>query len=318
MRVVITGGAGFIGRSLTRRLLARGEVGGDTIDEIVAFDAGNAASTEAGVVSVSGDIADREVVAALVKGEDDVVFHLASMVSGAAEEDFDRAQQVNLQGTINVLEACRAKSGRVRLVFASTISTFGRPNVPESVADSTKQTPENTYGVTKAIGELLLNDYTRKGFLDGRAPRLPTVIIRPGPPNAALSGFASAIFREPLAGVDYALPVGLDMRIPVIGELTAVAGFIALAEVNGDDLGRDRVVNLPSVSVSPREMIDALHRVAGDRTLGKVELAYDAELDAKVAAWPHHSSFERALELSLPRDENIDSIARAYIEEHLG
>ena len=305
MRVVVTGGLGFIGRALARRLAARGELCGHEISEIVQFD------------RPDGDVCDPGQVAALVGRDDVVVFHLASVVSGEGERDFDGALRVNLEGGRTVLEACRAHGGRPRLVFASTLAVFGGAAMPETVTDTTKQTPQTTYGATKAACELLVNDYTRKGFLDGRTARLPTVIIRPGAPNLAASSFASAVFREPLAGRDYALPVGLETRMPVIGERTVVEGLIRLAEADGAALGDDRALNLPSISVTVGEMVESLRRVAGDRELGSVEVDPDPEIEAIVGTWPLRASSERALALGLPRDDGLDAIVRAYIEHHL-
>jgi len=253
VKVVITGGLGFIGRMLARRLEQRGLLANREVEELVVFD------------RPDGDVCDARQVAALVE-DGAIVFHLASMVSGECELDFDAALRVNLDGTRNVLEACRARSD-VRLVFASTLAVFGGELMPETVADGTKVTPQTTYGTTKASSELLVNDYTRKGFLDGRAARLPTVIIRPGAPNAAASSFASAVFREPLAGRDYALPVELDTRMPVIGARTAVECLMRLAEVDPGALGADRALNLPSLSVTAGEMVRANSSVRRVATL---------------------------------------------------
>src|SRR5881397_197588 len=203
MRIVVTGGLGFVGLTLARRLLARDHA------DIVLFDTPGPAEPPAEIRDraeiVRGDIRDGELVRTLLEGAAGV-FHLASVVSAQGEQDFDLAVTVNLDGGRNVLEACRALGTRPRVVFASTLATFGGSAMPETVGDTTKLTPQTTYGTTKAICELLVNDYTRKGFVDGRTARLPTVIVRPGAPNPAASAFASAVFREPLAGRDYVLP----------------------------------------------------------------------------------------------------------------
>jgi len=315
MRVVVTGGLGFIGRGLARRLLALGSIRGEEISEVVLFDRPGGEGVE-GARVVHGDICDREQVAALVGRDDVVVFHLASVLSGEGERDFDLALRVNLDGGRNVLEACRAGGRRPRLVFASTIAAFGGSAMPETVTDTTKPTPQTTYGATKAACELLVNDYTRKGFVDGISARLPTVIIRPGAPNAAASSFASAVFREPLAGIDYVLPVGLETRIPVIGERTVVEGLARLAEVDGTELGDDRGLNLPGISVTVAEMVESVRRVGADRRLGSIEVAPDPEIEAIVRTWARRSSAERALALGLREDEGLDAIVRAYVEDH--
>ena len=316
MRVVVTGGTGFIGRGLARRLLAAGWIRGEEISEVVLFDRPDGEGVE-GARIAHGDIGDREQVAALVGRDDVVVFHLASVLSGEGERDFDLAMRVNLDGGRNVLEACRANGTRPRLVFASTIAAFGGSAMPETVTDATKPTPQTTYGTTKAACELLVNDYTRKGFLDGISARLPTVIIRPGAPNAAASSFASAVFREPLAGIDYVLPVGLETRIPVIGERTVVDGLARIAEVDGAELGDDRGLNLPGISVTVAEMVESVRRVGAERRLGAIEVAPDPEIEAIVRTWARRSSAERALALGLQEDEGLDAVVRGYLEDHV-
>jgi nucleoside-diphosphate-sugar epimerase len=320
VQVVVTGGLGFVGCSLATRILADGAVAGRAVDQLVLADrlAGDSPpGTPPGATTVDLDVADRGQVAALLSRPDLVVFHLASIVSAGGELDFDGALRVNLDGTRNVLEACRALGSRPRLVFASTLATFGGSAAPATVTDLVRQVPQTTYGTTKAIGELLVNDYSRKGFVDGRSVRLPTVVIRPGAPNAAASSFASAVFREPLNGVDYALPVGLDVRMPVIGERTAVSCLLQLAALDAEALGDDRALNLPSISVTVAEMLDSLRRVAGPRPLGRVQVRVDPRVDAIVRTWPAEATAERATQLGLPRDESLDAIVEAYIADHL-
>ena len=186
----------------------------------------------------AGDVADGETVRALIAGDSLSVFHFASVVSAGAEQDFDLALAVNLTGGLNVLDACRAAPGLPRLVFTSSIAVYGGSALPETISDETKITPQGTYGVTKVINEHLVADYTRKRYLDGRGGRPPTVIVRPGKPNKAASGFASGLFREPLAGVDHALPVSRDTRIVLGGYRTIVDSLVALHEVPSDGTGR--------------------------------------------------------------------------------
>jgi nucleoside-diphosphate-sugar epimerase len=310
VKVLVTGGLGFIGIALARALAARGT-------QLVLFDfVGDRDAAPPGAEVVPGDVCDTQLVRGLVS-EADVVFHLASVVSAGGERDFDRALRVNLDGGRNVLEACRATGRTPRLVFTSTLAVFGGSAMPETVSDATRPTPQTTYGATKAACELLVNDYSRKGFLDGRVARLPTVVIRPGAPNEAASSFASAVFREPLAGRDYALPVALETRIPVIGIRTVVDGLLRLAELPAEALGDDRVVNLPGVSVTVGEMLESLRRVAGERgvALGAVEVREDPQIAAIVRTWPRFAVADRALQLGLPQDVDLDEIVGAYLDD---
>ena len=256
MKVLITGGTGFIGARLARALLERGVLIGVTgneepIDELLLFDSvdvpGLFGKKEGNIVirRAVGDISVRETVRGLIDRDDISVFHLASVVSGAGEKDFDLAMRVNLDGGRYLLEALRARDCLQRIVFASAIAGFGGAGMPRRGGDTIKQAPQTTYGITKAVLELLINDYTRKGFLDGRSARLPTVIIRPGKPNLAASSFVSGVFREPLNGVDFNLPVPLDTVMPVLGYRAIVQNLIELHEVDGGRLSDDRAVGLP-------------------------------------------------------------------------
>jgi nucleoside-diphosphate-sugar epimerase len=326
MHVVITGGAGFIGLRLARRLLAQGSLCGPNgrsreIEQIVLFDAVLPSEQPAGldgrVRIAAGEISDPDAVRALISVPDCSVFHLASVVSAGAERDFDLALRTNLDGGRNVLEACRALGSRPRVVVASTYATWGGSGMPDMVSDTTKQTPQSTYGMTKVVLELLVNDYSRKGFVDGRAARLPTVIVRPGKPNAAASSWVSAIVREPLAGVDYTLPVPLETANPVGGIRTIVAGLVRLHDLSADMLGDDRAVTFPSLPVTAGELLESARRAAGERTLGEVIVAPDSEIVAIVSTWARRASFDRALALGLPADQDLDSIVRAYVEDEL-
>jgi len=324
MKVVITGGTGFIGMLLARRILELGRLSGpsgkvEPVEELLLFDVAGPSTRPAWfdqrVGIVTGEIADRDTVFRLIDRDDVGVFHLASVVSGGGEQDFDLAMRVNLQGNLNLLEALRRRASRQRVVFASSVAVFGGKAMPKTVGDATKETPQTTYGITKAIGELLINDYTRKGFLDGRSARLPTVIIRPGKPNKAASSFASGVFREPLAGVACVLPVGLDTVMPVSGYRTVVEGFLKLYETPGEAIGEDRAINFPSLAVSVGEMIESLRRVAGSRPMGKITVERDPFIEAIVAGWPTRTEAERGIALGLAPDASLDAIVQAYIED---
>ncbi|MEE8172614.1 MAG: D-erythronate dehydrogenase [Alphaproteobacteria bacterium] len=325
MKVVITGGTGFLGLRLARAILERGALCGasgapEPVDKMILFDNVTPPERPKGldqrVEIVSGDISDRDLVMRFVAGDSLSVFHFASVVSAGAEQDFDLALKVNLDGGLNVLEAARAAPGLPRVVFTSSLAVFGGSAMPDTVSDDTKITPMTTYGMTKVVNELLLSDYTRKGFLDGRGARLPTVIIRPGKPNKAASGFASGVFREPLSGIDYELPVSDETRMAVSGYRTIVDGILTLHEAESAAIGDDRSINLPSISLTVAEMIEGLRRVAGNRPLGRIVAAPDAAIQAICDGWPGREEAPRAAALGLPADKDLDSIIRAYIEDY--
>ena len=327
MKVVITGGLGFLGQRLARALLERETLTGasgeqERIDEMVLFDAVVPDQPPAGlederVSLAAGDVADGETVRALISGDSLSVFHFASVVSAGAEQDFDLALAVNLTGGLNVLDACRAAPGLPRLVFTSSIAVYGGSALPETISDETKITPQGTYGVTKVINEHLVADYTRKGYLDGRGGRPPTVIVRPGKPNKAASGFASGLFREPLTGVDHALPVSRDARIVLGGYRTIVDSLVALHEVPSEALGDDRTINLPSFSATAGEMVAALERVGAGRRLGAVIDAPDEAVQRLVGSWPAYAKADRAAALGLPQNPPLDEVVRQYIEDYV-
>ncbi len=327
MQVLITGGGGFIGSRLALRLLEVGSLVGpdgkrrrlDTITLLdVAYPSGVFPPEDSRLQRISGDGTDADLVRGLVDRDDVGVFHLASMVSAGCEADFDGALSVNLGALRAVLEAARARQSRPRVVFASSIAAFGGPAAAGTVTDSTKLTPETTYGVTKAIGELLVNDYTRKGFLDGRSARLPTVVIRPGQPNAAASSWVSGIFREPLNGVTAFVPVGFDIPVPISGYRTVVDNLIRLHDAPEAGLDADRAVNLPSIACDAHSMIATLRTVAGERILGSIVHQPDPLIEQIFAGWAQHTSFERATTLGLTADRDLKSIITAYIEDFLG
>lgn len=316
MKIIITGGAGFLGRRLTELLLQRSGV-----ESVVWFDQPAAieavgADAPAGVVPVGGDITDTAAFAALLDRPDVGVVHLASVVSGQGEQDFDLALRVNLDGTRSVLEAVRQHAPGARLVATSSIAVYG-PGSGAAVTDRMPPRPETTYGMTKAVLELLINDYTRKGFLDGRVARIPTVIIRPGKPNAAASSAASAVFREPLAGRPYAVPVAPETRMAVGGAAGVVAGLADLLELPGEALGSHRTLTFPSVSVSFAEMLAALRRRVPAAVLGPVTFEPDPVIQRIMDGWAPSTEAPRALELGIGRPDELDDILTDYLRrEH--
>jgi nucleoside-diphosphate-sugar epimerase len=267
-----------------------------------------------GAELVAGDVTNPEVLRSVIDRDDVSVFHLASMVSAACEVDFDAALDVNIGGARAVLEACRARASRPRLVFVSSVAAFGGEVAGDIVTDNTKLTPENTYGMTKAVCELLLNDYTRKGFLDGRSARTPTVVIRPGRPNAAASGWVSGLFREPLSGQETVVPVDLGFRVAISGYRTVVENLVRLHEVDGDALGIDRGCNLPALNPSAEEMIATLRRVV-DKPLGDIRMERNPAIVAVLGSWPQQWGSARAIGLGLKGDINLEQIIQEYRED---
>ena len=319
MHVLITGGAGFLGKALAAQLLRRGHLAGvaggnEQIERITLTDVvGAEGSDDRRVVPVSGDIADRTLLQQLITIQTTAIFHLAAVVSGQAEVDFDLGMRVNLDGTRTLLEVCRAVGHRPRVVFASSVAVYGGA-LPEVVLDSTPLTPQTSYGTQKAIGELLVADYTRKGFIDGRSLRLPTVTVRPGKPNAAASSFASGIIREPVNGEESVCPVDRSTRMWVISPESAVGGFIHAHDLPGDRLGSNRSISLPGLSVTVGEMAAALERVAGPAAAARIRWERDPRITQLVDTWPGTLDAGRARELGFPHDQNFDAIVRAYVE----
>ena len=328
MKVIITGGGGFLGNQLARALLKKGKLTGtsgenETIDDLLIFDRQISEEATKGLENrttfIEGDISNRETVNDLFDRNDLSVFHLASVVSGEGEKNFDLAMKVNLEGGLNVFGACRNLDSLPRVVFASSVAVFGGSRMPKVVSDVTKPGPQTTYGVTKFTCELLINDYSRKGFLDGRSARLPTIFIRPGKPNAAASSFASSVFREPLNGQACELPVSRDQEHPMLGYRNTVECFIRLHELPSECLGDDRAFNLPSRTYSIAQMIDALEKVANKKgiRLGPILDRPDSVIREIVATWPTATDGSRALELGLPLDESPEQVIRDYIEDFL-
>ena len=315
MKIVITGGAGFLGQRLARQLLERGSLTGGAIDELVLLDRAAAPGLSDPRLSfIEGDIADPAVLAQAIDARTDGVFHLAAVVSGQAEADFDLGMRVNVEASRLVLEACRRAGRRPRVIFTSSVAVYGG-DLPPLVRDDTALRPRSSYGAQKAMAELLLGDYSRKGFVDGRVLRLPTISVRPGRPNQAASSFASGIIREPLNGVEAVCPVPLDTKLWLLSPRSAVAALIAGHELDGAALGDNPAVNLPGLSVTVAEMIAALTRVAGAEVAARIHHQPDATITRIVGSWPAAWDTVRAERLGFVGDESFDAIVRAYIED---
>ena len=322
MNVVITGGAGFLGQRLARKLLARGTLSSENgsqqrIDRLVLLDV--AAAPDFGdsrVHAIAGDLGDPDVVRGAIDADVASVFHLAAVVSGQAEADFDVGMRVNLDASRLVLEACRATARTSRVVFTSSVAVYGG-DLPGIVDDRTARTPQSSYGMQKAVAELLLADYTRKGFVDGRVARLPTISVRPGRPNQAASSFASGIIREPLNGETAVCPVAPELRLWLSSPRRAIDGLIDLHELPGGVLGANRTVNLPGVSVSVAQMVDALRTVGGDKAAARIRWERNPVIERIVGSWPAAWDATRATALGLTGDESFEAIVRAYVEDDL-
>jgi nucleoside-diphosphate-sugar epimerase len=318
MRIVITGGCGFLGRRLALLLLDKGSARGP-IDELVLFD--NAPSAlplpdDKRVRLVTGDIADRDTVQRLILPGTDAVFHLAAIVSGQAEADTDLGYRVNLDGTRAVLDACRALGTAPRVIFASSLAVYGG-ELPPEVGDDTPLTPQTSYGAQKAIGELLINDYSRKGYIDGRALRLPTVVVRPGLPNRAASTFASSIIREPLAGKDAVCPVSPETVMALASPRRVVAALAHALDLPGEAFGARRSLQVPGFSVSVGEMAAALRRAGGEAAYARITWRPDPGVQRIISGWPMTLATPRADALGFARDAGIDEAVRFFIADDL-
>ena len=319
MKVFISGGGGFIGHRLARRLLERGTLSGPDgkqgpISQVKLFDAAFPPNPDPRLVCVTGDIADPVAVERALDADTSSVFHLAAVVSGGAEADFDLGYRVNLDGMRLVLERCRKLSRPPRLVFASSVAEFGG-DLPEVLDDSTTPNPQTSYGAQKVIGEYLVTDFTRKGFIDGRSLRLPTIVVRPGKPNLAASSFASSIFREPLNGVTAACPVPDTTGIWLLSPRKVVEAFVHAHELASSAWGVNRVVNLPGITATVKEGVEALLRVAGDAVAARVQYQPEARIEAIVKTWPVRFRTPRALAMGFTADRDIETVIRGYVED---
>jgi nucleoside-diphosphate-sugar epimerase len=321
MKIVVTGGGGFLGLRLARALLARGKLtapdGAErAITRIVLLDAAYpvAPPVDARLEAVTGDIADAVALARAVAPDTASVFHLAAVVSGAAEADFDLGMRVNLEGTRLLLERLRACERPPRVVFASSVAAFGG-TLPEVLDDSTTPNPQTSYGTQKVIGEYLLADYSRKGYLDGRALRLPTIVVRPGKPNAAASSFASGILREPLNDERSDCPVGPETAVWLLSPRRAVEAFVHAHEQPAAAWEANRVLNLPGITVSVAGMLEALARIAGQEAAKRVRWKPDPRIQAIVRTWPTRFDTPRALALGFRADPDIETVIRDHIAD---
>jgi len=321
MRVVITGGAGFLGKLLAQKILERGTLTDATgrlreVSELVLVDItaaqGDPWITDKRVSQVIGDVADRNVLAQALTTNTGSVFHLAAVVSGQAEADFDIGMRVNVDATRTLLELARTLPAPPKFVFTSSIAVFGGA-LPAVLPDDQILTPQGSYGAQKAMGELLVSDMSRKGMIDGRSLRLPTVTVRPGKPNKAASSFASGIIREPLAGVDAVCPVTPEARMWVQSPPRVIENLLIGHEVPAATLTNTRSISVPGITVSVRDMVESLRRVAGEVIAARVKWQLDPVIDRLVSSWPQAFSADRGKALGMAADTSFDDMVRAYM-----
>lgn len=322
MHILIIGGAGMIGSKLARRLVADGTLGGKEITAMTLADL-VAPATPTGapfpIATAVVDLAAPGGVDGVIAARPDVIFHLAAVLSGESEQNFDKGYRVNIDGSRMLFETIRAQGDGYcpRLVFSSSIAVYGAP-FPEKIGDEFFHTPLTSYGTAKAIAELLLADYTRRGFLDGIGIRLPTICVRPGKPNLAASGFFSNIIREPLAGRETVLPVSEDVRHWHASPRSAVNFLVQAAELDSAAVGPRRSLSLPGVSVTVGEQIEALRKVAGENVVKRIRREPDETIIRIVAGWPRNFAPERAVALGFRAEPGFEEIIRIHIEDELG
>jgi len=316
LKIVITGGGGFIGFKLAKALLARGTLAAEKIARLTLVDQAFPAELpeDPRLETLAGDISDPSFAARAIEPDTASIFHLAAVVSGAAEADFDLGMRVNLKGMQNVLDQARRCARPPRLVFASSVAAFGG-QLPHVLDDSTTPAPQTSYGSQKVIGEYLVSDFSRKGYVDGRSLRLPTIVVRPGKANAAASSFASAAVREPLAGVAYECPLPPETGVWLLSPRRVVEAFIHAHDLPASRWGSNRVVNLPGITVTVAEMIAAMGKIAGSHVAERVSWKLDARIDAIVKTWPVRFATPRALAMGFKADPGIDAVIRDYIAD---
>ena len=314
MRILIIGGGGFVGQKLAHAIAERGILRGDAVDHLALADIAEPEAVDAAfpVTCHTLDIAERDHVDAIIAQDWDVIYHLAAVVSAQAEADFVAGMRTNFFGTFNILEACRTRVGKPVLVYASSVASFST-DVPQPIQDWTATTPQTSYGTQKAIGELLLNDYSRRGFIDGRGVRLPTVVVRPGVPNAAASSFFSSIIREPLQGEPAMCPVDVEQEVWLASPRVTVENLVRVAEVESEAIGAIRNFSLPGMTTTVGAMLEALEAVAGENVIGLVDHERDPAIENIVRGWSSALVTDRADELGLIRDDSFERIVEEFI-----
>jgi nucleoside-diphosphate-sugar epimerase len=313
MKILVTGAAGFLGGRLVKALLANPS-GFPTFSHIIAADANACPIADSRLTSYAGTLVDPAFVRSIVEPDVGLVYHLAAVLSGQSEAEFDTGMQVNLDGTRLLLEACRGLGSSPRFVFSSTVAVFGG-RLPAVVPEDHVLRPQTTYGVSKAIAELLVMEYSRKGFVDGISCRLATITVRSGRSNSALSSFVSGIIREPLAGIDTTCPVPLETPIWISSPAAVVDNLVHAGRIPLAPLGTERTVNLPGLSVTAGEMLDSLERIGGAAARARVRVEREERVARAMCGWPAALDVSRARSLGFRVDANVDAIVGQYIAE---
>lgn len=310
MQIIITGGAGFLGQRLAKALLSSSLI----FDELLLVDIvmPPGSSKDERVTCQQVDLSEEGVAKQIISSKTGIMFHLAAVVSSHAEKDFDLGWKVNLDITRQLLEACRHQKTNVKFVFASSLAVYGG-KLPAVVNDTTAVTPRSSYGTQKAMGELLVNDYTRKNFVDGRVLRLPTICVRPGRPNLAASSFVSSIIREPINGEQAVCPVSPELALWLSSPDTITENIIKAATLDGTAFGEWRTVNLPGIGVTVQQMIDSLERITDKATVDRIQFKPDPSIDRIVSSWPGELDNTRALQLGFSVDSNFDQFITQFI-----
>lgn len=316
MNVLIIGSGGFIGQRLTRALIARGTLCGKPISKMSLADVGPFALPSAPfpIEMHEADVTDAVQFTRLVDSAPDVIYHLAAVVSGQAEAEFDLGMNVNLYGALNLFDATRALDKPPVVVFTSSIAVYGG-EVPDPIEDWTALNPQTSYGAQKAALEILFNDYSRRGFFDGRALRLPTISIRPGKSNRAASSFMSSIFREPLQGQEAVCPVSPDYEHWFLSPRRCVENLIHAAEIPAQDWGQNRCIMLPGRTYTIGEMVEAMRRVAGDEPVSRIRWEPDPQIQRIVESWRGRFNPEKALRLGFKGDDSFEDNIRYFLED---
>jgi nucleoside-diphosphate-sugar epimerase len=316
MRVLILGGGGFLGKRLASELLEMGGLAQGELTHLTLMDFAfpDDMQTEPRLQCIKADFSDEAAIRKVLEQKPDVIFHLAAIVSGEAEKNLDLGMKVNFHASLHLLELCRQLDIHPRIVFASSCAVFGG-DVSKVIVDETSPKPRSSYGTQKAMVELIMNDYSRRGFVDARSLRLPTIAVRPGKPNAATSSFVSSIIREPLHGKPATYPVPPETEVWILSPKRVIQNFIHAANIDEKILGPDRIINLPGLTVSVKEMINSLGQITSTEVTKLISHEPDAFLQSIVLTWPPHFETLRANKLGFVRDSSAKEIIKLFMDE---